>query len=72
MLRHLRTFGLIGALSFSAALPLAAETVSECYNRVVERCDTALSNAAWWEKPAVGIMCTGLLGGCTGNVVFAE
>jgi len=69
MLRHLRTLGLIGALSLSAASGSAAESVSDCYERVLERCDAALSNASWWEKPALGIMCTGLLGGCTGDIL---
>lgn len=68
MIRHLRTFGLVGVLSVAAAAPLAAETVSECYFRVIAECDEALANAKWWEKPAVGVLCAGMMGGCTGNV----
>jgi hypothetical protein len=51
------------------ARPLAAQTVAECYEKVLTMCDTALAASSWWEKPIVGAMCAGMLLGCNTTVV---
>ncbi|HSL69615.1 MAG TPA: hypothetical protein VK864_05195 [Longimicrobiales bacterium] len=45
----------------------AAETISECYDRVLTDCTEALDGARWWEKPAIGAICTLMLAGCSSN-----
>lgn len=49
--------------------PLLAGT-TDCYDHVLANCDDALDAAAWWEKPAVGLFCTAMLGGCVGDGWF--
>jgi len=44
--------------------PLFAGPVEECYDEVLTLCDDALEDSAWWQKPAVGLFCTGMLAGC--------
>ena len=44
--------------------PLFAGPVEDCYAEVIALCDAALDDSAWWEKPAVGLFCTGMLSGC--------
>ena len=53
------TFALSGFLS-----PVFAGETTDCFWEVQERCDDALEEAKWWEKPAVGLVCTGMLAGC--------
>jgi hypothetical protein len=50
--------------------PIAAEesAVADCYERVMIMCVDALDEARWWEKPAVGLLCTAMLGGCMAEV----
>lgn len=48
----------------SLTSPVVGQSVAECYAEVLERCDEALEESAWWEKPAVGLICTGMLAGC--------
>jgi hypothetical protein len=38
--------------------------VADCYAEVMDTCNDALEDASWWEKPAVGLFCTGMLAGC--------
>ena len=45
----------------------AAETISQCYDRVLTDCTEALESARWWEKPAIGALCTLMLVGCSSN-----
>lgn len=72
MRRSLRILGMASVLTFAATVPLAAAgPVEDCYDRVLERCDAALAEAKWYEKIAIGALCTGLLAGCTGSV-FAQ
>ena len=54
----------------AAARPLAAQTVAECYEKVLAMCDEALANSKWWEKPIVGAACTAMLVGCNTQVVI--
>lgn len=69
-MRHLtlQTLGVL-TLTAAAASPLMAETVSECLKRVTIQCDEALAVSAWWEKPAVGVLCTGMYAACGGTVI---
>jgi hypothetical protein len=46
------------------AYPVFADSVSECYDQVLTQCDDALEEARWWEKPAVGAFCAGMMIGC--------
>jgi hypothetical protein len=54
-----------------AATDLSAESssVADCYERVLAMCNEALENAKWWEKPAIGVLCTGMLAGCTAEAL---
>lgn len=66
MRRFLCRMGMVSALAFSAAMPLsAAGPVEDCYDRVIDRCAAAMEEAAWYEDVAIGIMCSGMLAGCT-------
>lgn len=51
------------------ANPIAAETVADCYEKVLKMCADALDGARWYEKPVIGAMCTGMLIGCNTTVV---
>ena len=44
--------------------PLFARDTVDCYDRVIAMCDDALDDARFWEKPAIGLFCTGMLAGC--------
>lgn len=59
-----QSFGAL-ALALTLAAPLAAETVSECQNRVIRECAAALEDSNWAEKIAVGVFCTGRIAGCS-------
>ena len=48
---------------------LAAETVGECQERVIESCAEAMEDARFYERVAVGLLCTGLLVGCSANIL---
>lgn len=53
-----------------SAQPLAAQTVAECYEKVLTICAEAMDGAKWYEKFAVGLMCAGMLAGCNTQVVL--
>jgi hypothetical protein len=53
----------------ASAQPLAAQTVAECYEKVIGMCDSALAASAWWEKPIVGAMCAAMMLGCNASIV---
>ena len=64
--------GLMGALALTMAFAaplLAEETVLECQQRVIDECAEVLEDASWWEKPAIGVVCTARLLGCAGTSV---
>ena len=44
--------------------PVLADSVSECYDQVLSACDDALEQSRWWQKPAVGAFCAGMMVGC--------
>lgn len=44
--------------------PVFAGETTDCFWEVMHRCDDALEEASWWEKPAVGFFCSGMLAGC--------
>jgi len=44
--------------------PVFAGETTDCFWEVMHRCDDALEEASWWEKPAVGFFCTGMIAGC--------
>jgi len=46
------------------ASPVFAGETNDCYDEVLSTCNDALEEASWWEKPAVGLFCTGMLAGC--------
>lgn len=50
--------------------PLAAQTVAECYEKVLAMCSDAMDGAKWYEKFAIGLMCSGMLAGCNTQVVL--
>lgn len=62
-----QSFGAL-ALALALAAPLAAETVSECQNRVIQECAAALDDSNWVEKIAVGVFCTARIAGCSAIV----
>lgn len=53
-------------LTLSTASPAMAETVEECVNRVTRDCDRALADSNWYEKIAVGIVCSAMYLTCGG------
>lgn len=53
-------------LTLSSSSPAMAETVEQCVNRVMRDCDRALADSNWFEKIAVGIVCTGMYIACGG------
>lgn len=56
-------------LTFSTASPAMAETMEECVNRVTRDCDLALADSNWFEKVAVGIVCSAMYLTCGGVTV---
>lgn len=70
MSRHIRTVMLAMSLSVGVAVPAAADPVSDCYNAVLDKCAAAMEDAAWYEKFALGVLCSGMLAGCTGKAVI--
>jgi hypothetical protein len=46
------------------ASPVFASETNDCYQEVLATCNDALEDASWWEKPAIGLFCTGMLAGC--------
>lgn len=66
MLNPMRKVFLITAVAMigATAQPLAAETVADCYEKVLKMCNDALEASRWYEKPLIGAMCTGMLVGC--------
>lgn len=50
--------------SLLAPTRLYAESVADCYERVTELCADAMDGARWYERFAVGVLCTGMLAGC--------
>ncbi len=58
---------LIAFLAMSSTPILAQETTGayeDCVQDMVAWCDRALEISSWWEKISVGIVCTGMIGGC--------
>ncbi len=51
------------ALSAAAARPVAAQ-VSNCYSDVLRDCAAAMDGARWYERWALGVVCSGMLVGC--------
>jgi hypothetical protein len=70
MFNPLRSIYLVAfvAVIGATAQPVAAETVADCYNKVLDRCADALDGARWYEKPAIGILCTAMLVGCNTTI----
>lgn len=65
MKHHLfRLFGAVG-LAATVSAPLAAETVSQCQERVIANCADAMEDANVFERVALGVFCSGLLAGCS-------
>lgn len=58
---------LAGALSASAQ-PLAAQTVQECYDYVIKTCSDAMEDSNFFERVAIGIVCSAMLAGCTAKI----
>ena len=52
----------------TAARPLAAQTVAECYEKVLTMCAEAMEDAKWYEKAALGVVCTAMLVGCNTTI----
>lgn len=48
-----------------SAQPLAAATAQDCYDYVLTRCADAMDGANFFEKVAIGIVCSSMLAGCT-------
>jgi hypothetical protein len=46
------------------ATPAFASETNDCYREVLFACADALEESSWWEKPAIGLFCTGMLAGC--------
>jgi hypothetical protein len=55
----------------TAARPLAAQTVAECYEKVLTLCAEAMDGANAFEKFALGVVCTAMLAGCNTTVVVS-
>ena len=60
---------LVGAIA-SAGQPVAATTVAECYEKVLTKCADAMDGARWYEKVALGILCSAMLAGCNTTVTI--
>lgn len=62
----------LGLALAGTASPIAAETAADCYEKVLKMCSEALDGARWYEKAAIGVMCTGMLAGCNVTVVLGK
>ena len=52
------------ALSAAVAQPAAAQ--SDCFRDVLEDCAEAMDGARWYERFALGVICSGMLALCGG------
>ena len=59
-----RTMAIATLVVGGIAAPALASETNDCYREVLFACADALEEASWWEKPAVGLFCTGMLAGC--------
>lgn len=69
LLTPIRKTALLSVVAVSTSFsPLVAQEASnryqDCLDNVIAWCDRALEESSWWEKPAVGVACTGMLAGC--------
>ncbi len=44
--------------------PVFGGPTTNCYDHVLDRCNDALGESRWWQKPAVGVACSLMMGGC--------
>jgi hypothetical protein len=70
MFNPLRSIYLVATVAVlgATAQPVAAETVADCYNKVLTRCAAAMEDARWYEKVAVGVFCSAMLAGCNTTI----
>jgi hypothetical protein len=70
MFNPLRSIYLVATVAVigATAQPVAAETVADCYNKVLTRCAAAMEDANFFERVAVGVFCAGMLLGCNTTV----
>lgn len=61
----------VGMLA-GATTPLAAQTVAECYAKVLNMCSDAMVGANWFERFAIAEVCTALLVGCNTSIVVGK
>ncbi len=46
------------------ATPVVGDSVSECYDKVIQKCADAMEDANYLERFSLGLVCTGMLAGC--------
>lgn len=46
------------------ASPVAGDSVSDCYDKVLATCNDAMDDANFLERFSLGLVCTGMLVGC--------
>ena len=70
MLNPLRSIYLVAAVAVigATAQPVAAETVAECYVRVLDTCADAMDGARWYERFSLGLLCSAMLVGCNTTI----
>lgn len=54
---------LTSAATFALPAPGYASTES-CYDKVIMDCANAMEDSRWYERFALGVICSGLLAGC--------
>jgi hypothetical protein len=66
--------GVLGAVMLAAAAGplLAADAVSDCQDNVIKDCNEVLKDCKWWEKPLIGIVCTGMFVACGGVTIALD
>jgi hypothetical protein len=70
MLNQVRNIVAVPLLAVAmTANPIAAETVADCYEKVLNMCAEALEGARFYEKPIIGAMCTAMMLGCSTTIV---
>jgi hypothetical protein len=70
MLKPVRSIVLVASVAVigATAQPVAARTVAECYNSVLKSCADAMDGARFYERVAIGILCSAMLVGCNTSI----
>lgn len=62
--QNLLRAGFLALLLAVAPVPAQANETSDCCRDVVSDCAGAMEGGRWYERFAVGVICTGMIAGC--------